>query len=59
MMNVVNNKLILPLNILSIEGIYTPEHEYRNDLSYFIKYRYKKNTYTILEENNNKEIIIP
>lgn len=59
MLNVYNNnKLIIPLDIFDIEGIYLPEHEYKKEIAYFIKYEYKGSTYTYFGQNNKDNVEI-
>lgn len=61
MLSVYNNKLIIPPNIFDLEGIYLPEHEYKNEIAFFIKYEHKGNTYMYYCENNmeKEEINLP
>ena len=54
-----NNKLIIPYNIFSIEGVYCPNYKSRHCIGVSITYKYKNRIKNIFIVNETEEVVIP
>lgn len=54
-----NNKLIIPFNIFSIEGVYCPDYKSRHCIGVSITYKYKNRIKSIFIVNETEEVVIP
>ena len=54
-----NNKLIIPYNIFSIEGVYCPNYKSRHCIGVSITYKYKGKIKSVFIVNETEEVVIP